>query len=483
MSLTRAASARALQRAGGAQRLGARAVRGPMQSTAPLLRVQLRGAATRAAPGTINVKSGAMFAGLSAFAVALTVYGVYEYYTTFLVWPKELREPLRSALKAKNRGNFERSARYFRRALDMAREMDPAALGKDRLLKLSGIAIALGDALESGDRWQDAALVYVDALDEVLRRGAYAGAAGAPGGDMARLERMRAVALAQKVAELAQEPRREIALPPFEGPELGEVACVTEEPREQYLVWSVQELLRLLREAQQTPDVQSALLSDLHLPPWVSKQDIGASVEALGAFYAEKGVAEYAVPLYLQAISVLMPVSTGEARSRRAPPTVAERCRAAILMNNIGQVLANGKMPPSGLDDAGPKPALAPLEQAVAWAAKGLDLATITSHRAGFMSELPAEDQKWLLRFSGFDPAKAVEVQSDERLQQVKSQCLGAQFVLLYNLGMLRELQGDKDAARTLFKRAYRHADQLKLREARSQCARSLARLERDATA
>ena len=47
----------------------------------------------------------------------------------------------------------------------------------------------------------------------------------------------------------------------------------------------------------------------------------------------------------------------------------------------------------------------------------------------------------------------------------------------------LRELQGDKDAARTLFKRAYRHADQLKLREARSQCARSLARLERDATA
>ena len=46
-------------------------------------------------------------------AVSLTVYGVWDYFSAFSVWPKELREPLRAAIKAKNNGKFKRSEKNF----------------------------------------------------------------------------------------------------------------------------------------------------------------------------------------------------------------------------------------------------------------------------------------------------------------------------------------------------------------------------------
>ena len=61
----------------------------------------------------------------------------------------------------------------------------------------------------------------------------------------------------------------------------------------------------------------------------------------------------------------------------------------------------------------------------------------------------------------------------------MKQQCLGTQFVLLYNLGMFYSMHNDKETARILFQRAMRQAEFLQLREARTQCARALKRLER----
>lgn len=424
--------------------------------------------AARPKRGGISIKAGVLFVGLSALAVALTTYGVWEYFAAFRVWPKELREPLRAALKAKNRGKFGRSAKHFREALDVAHALDPARLGGDALLKVTGIAIALADVLEQDNKAQEAALVYLAALDEVLQRGAYATETPV---ERTPQERMRAVSLAQKVGDLAVHGA---AVPPFEDGE----ARRTTDPAEGYLSWSVSELLRLV-QANEHRGEGPVMLSDLHLPAWVSVQEIGGSVEALGAFYASHDIAEYAVPLYLQAISLLLPVKG----TAHAPPTAADRCRAAVLMNNISQVLAQGKRPP--LPEGTPTPSVAPLDQAMAWAAKGLDLATITSYRTGFLAELPDEERDWLLRFSGFDPAKVggvarvVEAESTERLQQVRSQCLGTQFVLLYNLGMFHEMKGDRTTARTLFARALRQADALGLREARAQCARSIRRLDR----
>ncbi|PKI85456.1 hypothetical protein MVES_000332 [Malassezia vespertilionis] len=389
---------------------------------------------TKPPRGTITIKGGILFLALSSLAIALTVYGVWEYMAAFRIWPKELRGPLRAAIKARNRGKLQRSAKHFREALDIARKIDPDRLGADPVLKTSGIAIALAAVLEESGQWQKATLIYIDALDEVLQRGNFVQQTPR---ERTPQERMRSVALAQKIGDLAQGPGGETS-PRFDG------ASVTklEHPAEGYLVWSVEELLRLLQIQQHHTNEKGPLfLSELQLPGWINTTDIGASVEALGAFYAGHDMAEYAVPLYLQALSILLPVKEQKpAGNERATPTVADRCRAAILMNNISQVLAQGKVP--ALPKDAPEPKMPPLEQAIAWATKGMDLVTITSHRAGFLQELPEDERNWLLHFSGFDPAKIeppageVHVLNEERLVQVKHQCLGAQFVLLYNLGI-----------------------------------------------
>lgn len=380
------------------------------------------------------------------------MYGVWDYFAAFRVWPKELREPLRAGLKARNKGQWEHSATKFREALRVAHTLDDAKIGSDRLLKTTGIAIALASVLEEDEKWQDAALVYVDALDEVMQRGD----ARTP------TETMRGVALAQKVGELAQ--RDQVLVPPFQSAD--EDTCQTNEPAEGYLTWSVEEMLRLVQVPRSEGPV---LLADLHLPAWVSSQDLGASVEALGAFYASHQQADLAVPLYLQAISTLLPPKS----EGHPPPTVADRCRAAILMNNISQALTQTRTDTETL------------LKAMAWATKGLDLATLTSYRAGFLTSLPPEERAWLLQVSGHDPSTAgpvvprIETSTEARLEQVKQQCLGTQFVLLYNLGMFYSMHNDKDTARILFQRAMRQADHMQLREARTQCARALKRLER----
>ena len=413
--------------------------------------------------GSISIKAGVVFAGLSAFAIALTVYGVWDYFAAFRVWPKELREPLRAAVKAQRNGKWKRSEKNFRVALETARMLGAEKLGKDPLLKTTGIAIALSAVLEEQGAWQEAIQVYLDALEEVRQTQQAASET-----KRTPQERMRAVALAQKIGDIAQKPG--VHAPTMaNGPR-----TITEEPCESYLAWSVEEMMRLVRG----PSKEPVHLEDLPLPPWVDRQDLGASVEALGAFYASRGMAEYAVPLYVQAISMLLPTRRKrDAANDSPPPTVAERCHAAILMNNISQALTQFHTDPETM------------QRAIAWATKGLDLVSLTSYRAGFLSDMPSEERDWLLQFSGLDPqriggvAKTVEAESDMRLAHVKQQCLGTQFVLLYNLGMFYSMQNDKPTARTLFRRAMRQADRMQLRDARSQCARAIARLDRDGDA
>lgn len=413
--------------------------------------------------GSITIKAGVLFAGLSAFAIALTVYGVWDYFAAFRVWPKELREPLRAAVKAQRNGKWKRSEKNFRHALETAGTIGPEKLGKDPLLKTTGIAIALSAVLEEQGAWQEAIQVYLNALEEVRQT-----QQGASGTKRTPQEQMRGVALAQKIGDIAQKPG--VHAPTMaNGPK-----TITEEPCEGYLAWSVEEMMRLVRG----PSKEPVHLDDLPLPPWVDRQDLGASVEALGAFYANRGMAEYAVPLYVQAISMLLPTKKGEAAKGSSPPppppTVADRCHAAILMNNISQALTQFHTDPETM------------QRAVAWAMKGLDLVSLTSYRAGFLSDMPSEERNWLLQFSGLDPqriggvAKTVEAESESRLAHVKQQCLGTQFVLLYNLGMFFSMQNDKPTARTLFRRAMQQADRMQLRDARSQCARAIARLDRD---
>lgn len=116
-------------------------------------------------------------------------------------------------------------------------------------------------------------------------------------------ERMRAVAIASKLGEMAET---------FQQPAAEE---------ERLLVFAVEEMLRVVRSLQSAKDDSSPLsllanlvsgenaatkteaaeqddekvvLADLNLPKWVTVTDVGAPIEALGAFYSRVGQIEYA---------------------------------------------------------------------------------------------------------------------------------------------------------------------------------------------
>lgn len=458
-------------------------------------------------PGAVRV--GTLFTSLIALAIAVTGYGLYEYYTSFSAWPVSIRDDLRAALKARNRGEARRAESYFRKALATARDIkgelneptptpkgEPEGQRGEAMLKISGIAIALAALLENEGRVVEAYEVLEDVWQEVMEKGEYAGVVEREKGEWKRgdRDRMRAVQLAQKLGMLGQLPevRVELLSKVKAQGEVGEEGASkparfaltgtaeSQDPAERWLVWSVEELFRLvlpadvhasaLAAAAQPQDAKaeatekggaagtlksvappsSVSLADLDLPAWVTKLDLLSSIEALGTFYAGKGLPEYAVPLYLQTLSILLPPTNQSTRS----PTASERCKAGLIMNNLSQLLSGSNV-----------------KDATKWALKGLDITDKTVQLAGF--ESPSTSGQ-----------KEVVQSSEERTQEVKYECLGVKLTLLYNLGVLSDMAGDKCQARVYFQKAYKVASGIEgepafAKVAKSKAAESLARLER----
>lgn len=294
-------------------------------------------------------------------------------------------------------------------ALALAHSLPREKLGADAHLKTSGLSIALGSLLESESRPLDAYDVYASSL-ELLR---------APDGAQTGPERMRAIAIAQRCGDLAQVPEVGQALS-----QRGE----TRDMAEEHLVWSVEELLRLAVPAEPrdaalaapptaagSAEDASVKLAELPLPAWVKPAELGASLEALGGLYAAKGKAQLAAPLYLQALSILLPPREG--RTRNA--TAAERCRAATLMSNLALLFLSSA-------PADPRTNTRAREQATHWARRGLDTIEKTNAMAGWDGKRPT--------------AKVVgEV---DRAEQVRRECASAEVTLLYNLGHMSEVSG-----------------------------------------
>ncbi|UZJ52655.1 hypothetical protein CBS101457_001975 [Exobasidium rhododendri] len=380
------------------------------------------------------------FFGLIILGFVGTGVGVYAYYNTFSIWPDELRGDLRAAIKAHRRGERKMAEALYRRALETAQGMSLEKLGKMPLLKVSGISIALGSLLEEQGKLKEAYQIYSESLQYMEEKG------------KTPEERIRAVALAQRCGDLAAIKEVSEALLPETIPAHVEASSLAEH----HLRWSVEELLRLAvsekdrMEALSNPE-SGLVLADLELPPWIEGATLGASLEALGQLYASQGRSEYAIPLYVQAINLLMPANKA---SRTSEPTVAERCRTGILMNNIAQLLTDA-------DKSGSK-----VDEAATWALKGLDIVGYALRGAGW-------DGK---EGKGF---KKIEAGDDARTNEVKGQCWHAEVALLSNLGEIARMKKDDCKAREMFQRAYMKADLYGMREYRSRAAQALSELER----
>ncbi|KJA26587.1 hypothetical protein HYPSUDRAFT_279435 [Hypholoma sublateritium FD-334 SS-4] len=315
------------------------------------------------------------------------------------MWPAAVRQDLRNGLRAKRKGDFEIAIQYMTRAWNEARAMPRDAFNEQALLKISGIGIALAGTLEEAGQLVRAFEMYQDVLQYI--RTAHLGPVIAKNtnADLDTLqaslsgpESYRTVALAYRLGELANK----LSMPKEE---------------EKWLVVSVEALLRLLNAppplgALSVPPEKNskhtrALIKQLGLPVMFYQHNIAAPFEALGSFYARTGNPTYALPLYLQAISILIPT----------PPAVTnaeDYCRGAALMGNISEMIVRYQ-----IRDGEPAEALV---QAEAWANKGLELATTMR----------------------------------EKVSKKCEACEEAYAVLLYNLAVVRELSGDKNRARQL---------------------------------
>lgn len=154
------------------------------------------------------------------------------------------------------------------RAYDLARELPVAELGEQPYLKISGVAIALGEILELANQPEGALESYSDAL-ELMRKHK---------DDLTGPERLRTVALAHKLGALAQALGRPSA------------------EEEQWRVFAVEEALRLAKDTTARPshgsesvDAALVVLAELDLPRWLHDDDIGAPIEALDEFYGRTG--------------------------------------------------------------------------------------------------------------------------------------------------------------------------------------------------
>ncbi|CAA7266844.1 unnamed protein product [Cyclocybe aegerita] len=326
------------------------------------------------------------------------------------LWPPEVRKDLRSGLLARRKGEFDVASQYLRRAWTKAIAIPLDAFGDQPLIKLTGIGIALASVLEEGQKKDEAYQAYEDTLRRL--RFAYPDPSSSdhPDIDLEALEvlnaaeRMRAVALAYKLGELAH-------------------ALQKHEKEEKWLTFSVEATLKNMLVTpplsgkvgnSQGPDDTTAhakvQFQDLGLPPWAMVHDLAAPFEALGSFYARHGNINYAMPLYLQAIAILIPP---------APAVVPaeDKCRGAQLMANVAELILRNH--PS--NNVNPEV----LHQAESWAKKGLDITTTTRERSPYKHSI----------------------------------CEEAYAVMLYNLAMISEFAGDKEKARQLL---YKSLDQSK---------------------
>ncbi|KAF8491112.1 hypothetical protein JB92DRAFT_3007041 [Gautieria morchelliformis] len=380
-----------------------------VRTPAHALRSRFLHAETGPARSGGGVSVSTVFTILTVIGVGATAYGVYEFYTAFAVWPKELRDDLRPAIKAQQQGDLTLSERYLRRAWDACLALPKEKLGVDPWLKISGIACKLGEVLEAANSPQKAYEVYAQCC--TLMR------ASAARDELSVPERHRAIAIAMHLGELAEQ--------------LGK------NEEEEWLLWSVEEFIRIYHSKSGTSSLQhmdhtELEATELTLPAWTQKDDFEAALEALGSWYAKNGNTEYALNLYLRAISVILPPDSPEARAAVSP---LRRCRAAQLMTNISGVLINDSPSPERL------------AQAKSWTSKGMEVAETARN----------------------------ELARSSRTKE--PECERVWAVLLYNMGAVLEMQSDREAAKEHFERALVHAQNIKMREGVLEADDALARL------
>ncbi|KAJ3517933.1 hypothetical protein NLJ89_g181 [Agrocybe chaxingu] len=370
---------------------------------------------------------------LLAVGVGLTGYGLYEMYGAMTMWPPEIREDLRSGLLARRKGDFDVASQYLGRAWTKAKSTPLDAFGDQPLIKLTGVGIVLASVLEEGQKKEEAYQIYDDTLQQLSPSYRDPPSSNRPDIGLGAskvlnaAERMRAVALAYKLGELAHDLQKP-------------------EEEEKWLTSAVE---AIIKNVLVTPPLSGEVgngqgpvnatpqakveVQDLGLPPWTMVHDLAAPFEALGSFYARHGNINYAMPLYLQAIAILIPPAP-------AVPMPTSTYIGAQLMSNVAELILRNH--PS--DNVSPEV----LHQAESWAKKGLDITATTRERSPYKHSI----------------------------------CEEAYAIMLYNLAMISEFAGDKEKARQLLYKSLDHSKSISMQDGISHAEEALHSLDMGST-
>lgn len=158
------------------------------------------------------------------------------------------------------------------RAWEAAQQLPIEVFKTQPHLKITGIAICLADVLENNNQPERAYDLYTEALLPVQEADSK--------GRLTGPEKMRAVALAYKLGEMAHDFHR----PPDE--------------EEKWLVEAVEMVLKIISHPSpnandgqahmEVGDRDSEVINaELELPPWATRTDLAAPFEALGTVYAQ----------------------------------------------------------------------------------------------------------------------------------------------------------------------------------------------------
>ncbi|WVF67079.1 hypothetical protein IAT40_001824 [Kwoniella sp. CBS 6097] len=434
--------------------------------------------------GRNGLKISWIFGGLAGLGALVTIYGLLEFYSTLTTWPKVIRKPLRAALKAKLNGDYMRSEKYFREAIDVTLELGPDALETDALLKITGIYVELASILElMGQRvtafheLQKALSMYgVEPIIRVQPGSSVAGEWAGREYQVVDNDRIRVIGLHQKLGQLALEVSSSAKAPKFDSSSSSGVIPATSKiddwnsAAEYYLSSALTAMLKLGlssgKPAGTSTETQNQIVlgRDVNLPEGeqsedadqggrVDKRGLGMTMESLSEVYARKGQYDLSAQLLLQAVSLLLPPGSQE------QPPLRDRCQAAMLMTTISSHALRART-------QSPLPTSSPIsttpssqkEQAIkiskSWSLRSLQL----SEQA--LKDSEGEGYK----DSPFEAAVAV--------------CQRARAVGLHNLGMLAEMDGDLSAALNLFNKALTASRETGFKEGKREAAAAIRRVQ-----
>lgn len=271
---------------------------------------------------------------LILFGMGMLVYVNYFYQTyiiaDFAAYPEPVAAKLRRALYYTNIDLQPKNAlKYYRQALNLAEEMglDPFS---DELL---GVKFQVSHLFEKIHQYQKAIDVLEIVRGDCLKWMEVLGGKEGNEGKRTRVLR-KTISVSLKLGEY------------YANEQVGD-----QEAAEERLVWAVTALLKeqKRREDEGVKEGEG---------PWMSNEEIGGSLEALGHLYESKDLHFLAAPLFLQALGL-------------APPG---GCHSVVLMNNLAISLAQQNPPPSLSPNQPPVSAASHLSDARQWARKSLAL-------------------------------------------------------------------------------------------------------------